>query len=70
MKSHAAALRGRSQVAVRAARSLLTACTKPGCSTMTMGGTCVEHDMPSLVVYPRGRPFPALQPARSPARRT
>ena len=70
MKSHAAALRGRSQSAVRAARSLLAVCTIPGCSTMTMGGTCVDHDAPSLVVYPRGRPFPALQPARSPAARS
>jgi len=26
-----------------------------------MGGTCVEHDVPAGVVFPRGRPFPAPQ---------
>ena len=27
-----------------------------------MGGTCVEHDAPVTVTFPRGRPFPALLP--------
>ena len=27
-----------------------------------MGGTCVEHDAPVAVTFPRGRPFPALLP--------
>ncbi|HEU4972320.1 MAG TPA: hypothetical protein VFT35_10415 [Gaiellaceae bacterium] len=26
--------------------------------TLTMGGTCVEHDVPVVVDFPRGRPFP------------
>ncbi len=42
-------------------RSLLTVCSAPGCSTLTMGGTCVDHDEPSAVVYPRGRPYPPVQ---------
>ena len=42
-------------------RSLLAICSAPGCTTLTMGGTCVEHDVPGLVVFPRGRPFPAPQ---------
>jgi len=41
--------------------SLLEICPAPGCTTLTMGGTCVEHDVPALVVFPRGRPFPAPQ---------
>ncbi len=41
--------------------SLLESCSTPGCTTLTMGGTCVEHDVPAGVVFPRGRPFPAPQ---------
>jgi hypothetical protein len=41
---------------------LLTRCPVPGCTTLTMGGTCVEHDAPVLTVFPRGRPF--VEPAR------
>jgi hypothetical protein len=36
---------------------LLAACSFPGCSTLTMGGTCVDHDLPVTVVFPRGRPY-------------
>jgi hypothetical protein len=36
---------------------MLAACCFPGCSTLTMGGTCVEHDVPVDVVFPRGRPY-------------
>jgi hypothetical protein len=38
---------------------MLTACSAPGCSTLTMGGTCVEHDPPVSATYPRGRPYVA-----------
>jgi hypothetical protein len=44
---------------VHAPTPLLTPCTAPGCSTLTMGGTCVEHDVPVTTVFPRGRPFVA-----------
>jgi hypothetical protein len=37
--------------------AMLSVCTFPGCSTLTMGGTCVRHDPPVTVVFPRGRPF-------------
>jgi hypothetical protein len=40
-------------------RPLLVPCSSPGCTTLTMGGTCVEHDVPVVVDFPRGRPFPA-----------
>jgi len=40
-------------------RPLLVPCSSPGCVTLTMGGTCVEHDAPVLVDFPRGRPYPA-----------
>lgn len=36
---------------------LLSVCPVPGCSMMTMGGTCVAHDPPVERVFPRGRPF-------------
>lgn len=35
---------------------MLSSCVTPGCSTLTMGGTCVEHDVPLSIVFPRGRP--------------
>lgn len=38
-------------------RPLLTHCSVPGCATLTMGGTCVEHDVPVETEFPRGRPF-------------
>ena len=40
-------------------RPLLVPCSAPGCVTLTMGGTCVEHDVPVVVDFPRGRPFPS-----------
>ena len=38
---------------------LLSVCPIPGCSLMTMGGTCVVHDPPVKREFPRGRPFVA-----------
>ncbi len=49
------------QLVTGGSRSLLTVCSAPGCATLTMGGTCVDHDEPSAVVYPRGRPYPPVQ---------
>ena len=43
----------------RTDRPLLVACSAPGCVTLTMGGTCVEHDVPVVVDFPRGRPHPS-----------
>lgn len=40
---------------------LLSVCSHPGCTTLTMGDTCVEHDMPVLVEFPRGRPYVRVQ---------
>ena len=42
---------------IRARGPLLDVCPVPGCSTITMGGTCVEHDPPVKTVFPRGRPY-------------
>jgi hypothetical protein len=36
---------------------LLAVCPVPGCNRLTMGGTCVQHDEPVDVDFPRGRPF-------------
>ena len=38
---------------------MLSVCTEPGCPTLTMGGTCVEHDPPVTVTFARGRPYVA-----------
>ena len=40
-----------------ARRPMLSVCPVPGCRRLTMGGTCVEHDAPVTVTFPRGRPF-------------
>lgn len=42
---------------IRVRGPLLTVCPVPGCSTLTMGGTCVEHDPPVKTTFPRGRPY-------------
>ena len=42
---------------MRAQGSMLSVCTEPGCTTLTMGGTCVEHDPPVTVTFARGRPY-------------
>jgi hypothetical protein len=42
---------------VRAYGPMLHVCPVAGCSTITMGGTCVEHDPPVEMVFPRGRPY-------------
>ncbi|HEX6723840.1 MAG TPA: hypothetical protein VF073_01235 [Gaiella sp.] len=36
---------------------MLSVCVIPGCGRLTMGGTCVEHDSPVSIVFPRGRPY-------------
>jgi hypothetical protein len=38
---------------------MLAVCSAPGCTTLTMGGTCVAHDPPVTVTYTRGRPYVA-----------
>lgn len=36
---------------------MLSVCVIPGCGRLTMGGTCVDHDSPVSIVFPRGRPY-------------
>ena len=48
--------------------SMLSPCVTPGCNTLTMGGTCVEHDAPVTVTFPRGRPFVREAVAAAPPR--
>ena len=36
---------------------MLSVCVIPGCGKLTMGGTCVDHDSPVSIVFPRGRPY-------------
>jgi hypothetical protein len=44
-------------VRARPRGSMLVVCSAPGCTTLTMGGTCVAHDPPVTVTYARGRPY-------------
>jgi hypothetical protein len=44
-------------VRTRSRGSMLVVCSAPGCTTLTMGGTCVAHDPPVTVTYARGRPY-------------
>ena len=43
---------------------MLTICTEPGCTTLVMGGRCVEHESPQTHVFVRGRPFGSGTSAR------
>jgi len=43
--------------------SMLSVCPIPGCTTLTLGGTCVAHDLPVTATFERGRPFVAKAPA-------
>jgi hypothetical protein len=36
---------------------MLTTCSEPGCTTLVMGGRCIEHDHPASRVFVRGRPL-------------
>jgi hypothetical protein len=36
---------------------MLTTCQEPGCTTIVMGGRCLEHERRSTRVFVRGRPF-------------
>ena len=50
------------EVLVESLRShgpMLSVCPVEGCTTLTMGGTCVEHDPPTTVTFARGRPYVA-----------
>ena len=51
-----------------ARRPMLSVCPVPGCRRLTMGGTCVEHDAPVTVTFPRGRPFVREAVAAAPPR--
>lgn len=44
---------------MRSHGSMLSVCPEPGCTTLTMGGTCVAHDPPVTVTFTRGRPYVA-----------
>jgi hypothetical protein len=44
---------------------MLRTCSEPGCTTIVMGGRCLEHERGTTRVFVRGRPFaaPALDTA-------
>ena len=44
-------------VRTRPRGSMLVVCSAPGCTTLTMGGTCVAHDPPVIATFARGRPY-------------
>jgi hypothetical protein len=44
---------------------MLHVCGHKGCETLTLGGLCIAHEPPLPArVFPRGRPFPPLEPRR------
>jgi hypothetical protein len=38
---------------------MLTTCSEPGCTTLVMGGRCLEHERHPTRVFVRGRPLVA-----------
>jgi len=36
---------------------VVRACSHPGCTTLTMGVLCLDHEAPVTRVFLRGRPF-------------
>ena len=41
---------------------MLTICSEPGCSTLVMGGRCLEHERRPTRVFVRGRPLISATP--------
>jgi hypothetical protein len=44
---------------------MLTTCSEPGCTTLVMGGRCLEHETPPTRIFVRGRPFATASAART-----
>ena len=44
---------------------IIRTCSTEGCSTLTMGEDCIDHEppVPATVVFPRGRPLDRLPQA-------
>ena len=36
---------------------MVKTCSEPGCTTLVMGGCCVDHDRLPMREFARGRPF-------------
>ena len=47
---------------------MLTTCTEPGCTTLVMGGRCVEHEPLQTRAFVRGRPFVRAMSSRADVR--
>jgi hypothetical protein len=45
---------------------IVTKCLFPDCETLTMGPLCVEHDLPVMRRFVRGRPAPSDAPRALP----
>jgi hypothetical protein len=45
---------------------MFSVCPEPGCTALTMGGTCVAHDPPVATTFERGRPFVSVSALDSP----
>jgi hypothetical protein len=51
---------------IRPRGRMLSVCPVPGCTTLTMGGTCVAHDPPVTMTFVRGRPYVAEATPQNP----
>ena len=46
---------------------ILGRCTVDGCTVLTIGGRCVEHDIPVRRTFVRGRPYAAAAVSPQPS---
>jgi hypothetical protein len=44
---------------------MLTICSEPGCSTLVMGGRCLEHERLPVREFVRGRPLISAAPPQT-----
>jgi hypothetical protein len=44
---------------------MLTICSEPGCSTLVMGGRCLEHERRPIREFVRGRPLITAVPPQT-----
>ena len=44
---------------------MLTICSEPGCSTIVMGGRCLEHERRPIREFVRGRPLISASPPQT-----
>jgi hypothetical protein len=49
---------------------IIDRCTVDGCTVLTIGSRCVEHDLPVTRTFVRGRPFAIAASTQTPLARS